>query len=176
MKLGRNINMAKKTSAVSPYSIDEMADRLAIYDLYERYVHAVDDHQLEVLDTIFLPDTFFDMTSVEHGTFTWEGGMRDDYQNNWKNFSHLFHDCGSVRIDFENAKRTSARVKSKMITPIGMRNADGGIDVVLVFGAYSDMLVKAEAGWRVKSRKWDVSLTVGKFGNIEGSAGTLEKR
>jgi hypothetical protein len=170
------LNMDKKTSAASSYSIEEMADRLAIYDLYERYVHATDDHKLEVLDTIFLPDTFFDMTSIEHGTFTWDGGMRDDYQNNWKNFSLCFHECGSVHIDFENAERTSARVKSKTINPIGMRNADGGIDVVLVFGAYSDTLVKTEAGWRVKSRKWDVALTVGKFKNFEGSAGTLEKR
>lgn len=38
------------SSSIRPYSLEEMADRLAIHDLYEHYVHAVDDHRLDILD------------------------------------------------------------------------------------------------------------------------------
>jgi hypothetical protein len=102
---------------VAPYSPGETADRLAIYDLCAHDVHAVDEHRLDILDTIFLPDTTFDMTSLNHGMFVWgsdpQSGMQADYQNNWHNFAIYFHSCGSVCIDFDNAVRNSAHVKSK---------------------------------------------------------------
>ena len=48
------------------YSLAELADRVAINDLYARYVHAIDDKDYDELDRIFLPETVFDWTSFGH--------------------------------------------------------------------------------------------------------------
>ena len=152
----------KLSSGTNPplvsYSWEETADRMAIMDLYAHYVHAVDDHQLDVLNGIFLPETSFDLG--EHGKFVWgndpENGTQADYRRNWAKYAVYFHLCGSIRIDFDSEARTSAHVKSKTINPVGTSNPRGGIDLVVDFVDYTDELVKLGSvygGWRIKSRK-----------------------
>ena len=44
------------------FSLDEIADRLAIEQVIARYVHALDARDYDALDDVFLPDTCFDLT------------------------------------------------------------------------------------------------------------------
>lgn len=132
------------------------------------------------MDTIFLPDTLFDMTFLNHGTFIWgsdpKSGMQADYQNNWNNFAIYFHLCGSVCIDFYDDARTTAHGKSKTINPICMRNTTGGIEVVIASGVYFDTLVKTGSnygGWRIKTRKWVAALHINNLNYVGGSGKTL---
>ena len=46
------------------YSLEEVSDRLAINETIIRYVHALDDHEIDVLDTVFLPYCKFYFSSV----------------------------------------------------------------------------------------------------------------
>src|ERR1700741_4939715 len=54
-----------------PYSLEELSDRLEINDTIIRYVHALDDHEIDVLDTVFAPDCKFDFSSVSGPCGSW---------------------------------------------------------------------------------------------------------
>jgi hypothetical protein len=158
----------------TPFSLDEIADRLAIYDLYARYIHATDDHDYETLDEqVFLPDTMFDFTSVGHIKGDWKNVIRDDFIRNGKVFDCDFHLCGSIRIDFEPGHQ-AARVKSKTLNASGIRDAGGKVNLLQVHGGYSDVLVKTPAGWRIQSRIWNHGWTTAGHQRVEGSGGLLD--
>ena len=47
-----------------PFSLEEIADRLAIEYVIARYVHALDARDYDALDDAFMPDTWFDLTEA----------------------------------------------------------------------------------------------------------------
>ena len=134
------------------YSLEEMADRMAINDTIIRYVHALDDHEIDVLDTVFTPDCFFDFSSV--------GGQCARYTE-FKSFLQVLrHTCtrdmhvfGMSRITFLDEQRSKAKVKSKVINPMGAMK-DGREVFFQHHGAYEDLFVKLPEGWRIKERTW----------------------
>ncbi len=135
------------------YTPEETADRLAINDTLIRYVHALDDHQYEVLDTVFLDEAIIDLTSA--------GAMRDEWREVKKFFRQLKETCtrdmhffGMSRITFVDATRQAANVRSKVINPMGMKDEKGVEHFFQIHGIYDDYFVKTPEGWRVKARTW----------------------
>jgi hypothetical protein len=137
---------------MTTYSPEEVADRMAINDLITRYVHALDDREYDVLDTVFLPDTIFDLTSAGAIRGTWPT-VKELYKSQRTIYVHYLHVYGNVRIDFDSDRR-SAQVKSKVINPIGVPDETGKVRLFQVHGAYDDVFVKTDDGWRIKERKW----------------------
>ena len=135
------------------YSLEEVSDRLEINDTIIRYVHALDDHEIDVLDTVFTPDCLFDFTSV--------GGQRARYSE-FKSFLEVLrytctrdmHVFGMSRITFLDEQRTMAKVKSKVLNPMGAMK-DGREVFFQHHGTYDDLFVKLPEGWRIKERTWN---------------------
>jgi hypothetical protein len=137
---------------MSYYSVEEMADRMAINDLITRYVHALDDREYDVLDSVFMPETVFDLTSAGAIRGTWPE-VKELYKSQKDVYVNYLHVYGNVRIDFEPG-RTLAKVKSKVINPIGVPDENGNVRLFQVQGGYDDIFVKTENGWRIKERTW----------------------
>ena len=149
-----------------PFSAEEVADRLAIEDLYARYVFACDDQQLEVMDEVFLPDAVVDWGHAKGD----REFVKKLIRTNNALHSHLFHFCGNFRIDFA-PDHQSARVKFKMLFPMGRRDEAGKPQMYQVHGAYADLLLKTPQGWRVKERTWNHGWIVGGLTLIDDNGG-----
>ncbi|KAK5230386.1 hypothetical protein LTR47_007802 [Exophiala xenobiotica] len=121
------------------YSIDEISDRLEILDKFARYVHAVDDHCIEFLDEIFLPETVFDWSTSGGIRTTWAEAKKGDFITG-KLFPYAFHVCTNIVIDFDEGHQ-SATARSKTIHPTGLKGSDEKDMMFQVQGVYVDKLV-----------------------------------
>ncbi|WP_345750845.1 nuclear transport factor 2 family protein [Microbacterium rhizophilus] len=147
-------------------SLQEISDRLEIQDIYARYVHAVDDRELRVLEGVFEPDTVFDWTASGGERTTWAEAREGDFITG-RLFPYVFHICVDVRIDFDpDGER--ANVKSKTIHPTGLDGADGTPVLFQVHGAYIDSLVRRPGGWRIIERVWQDFWAVGGLRRVDG--------
>lgn len=140
-------------------SLEEISDRLEIEELYARYVHAVDDHEFEPLERIFVPETIFDWTQSGGERTTWAVAKDGPFLKG-ELFPYIFHVCVNVRIDFA-PDHQSAAVKSKTIHPTGVKNTKGEPVLFQVQGVYTDRLVKTAEGWRILERVWKDFWAVG---------------
>lgn len=136
----------------SPYSLDEIADRLAIEQVIARYVHALDARDYDTLDDVFLPDARFDLTEAGGIAGSWVEVKRY-YQDNLGAFVDYQHVFSNVLLEFE-AERRTARSRSKVINPCGMMGGDGELHHFEVVGWYEDGWRRVPDGWRITERTW----------------------
>ena len=99
-----------------------------------------------------MPDTVFDLTSAGAIRGKWPE-VKELYRGQKDVYVNYMHMYGNLRIDF-SADRCSARVKSKVINPMGIPDATGKVRLFQVHGGYDDVFVKTEDGWRIKERTW----------------------
>jgi hypothetical protein len=135
------------------YSFDEVADRLAIHDVMARYVHALDAREYDRLDDVFTPDARCDFSSAGGITGTWAADIKPWYEKNLHVFVDYFHLIGNIRIELA-PDRSTARTKSKVINPTGMRGEDGAIHHFETVGVWDDGWTKTADGWRISERTW----------------------
>lgn len=142
------------------YSVEEVADRMAIQDTIVRYVHGLDDQQFDELDKVFLPECMFDLTSA--------GAMKAPWTEVKKFFAKLHTTCtrdmhffGMSKIVFRDESREIADVRSKVINPMGAIGEDGEEHFFQIHGTYDDVFVKTDAGWRIRARTWNMGWTSG---------------
>jgi hypothetical protein len=149
-----------------PFSAQEVADRLAIYDLYDRYAHAIDALDIETLERdLFMPDIVIDWREAGGVRASWEQAKAELVERN--PFPTMFHQSGNHRIDFD-PDGTRARVKTKMLHPTVAPDAAGNPVMFQVQGGYDDELVRTPNGWRIQSRLWRRAWTVGPLGSVSG--------
>jgi len=134
------------------YSLDEISDQLAIFDLYARYVHSADAFDYAALDDVFDPDTVMDWTDAGYRTMTWAEAKVDPLMGG-KMFSHAFHINTNFLITF-GADRLTAEVVSKTIHPVGAAIGDGKPKAFQVQGGYVDQLVRLPDRWKIRHRRW----------------------
>lgn len=137
-------------------NLEELADRLEIIELYARYVHAGDTHDIATLDDlVFLDETTLDYRSAGASLSIWKDAKRDAFFNGV--FPLGFHVSVNQIIEFEDAERTAATVRAKTMNPWGAEGSpnEGDPDrFYLVLGMHTDRLVRTERGWRFASRVW----------------------
>lgn len=151
------------------YSIEEISDRLEIYDLYACYVHAVDDRGLQPLEPIFLPSTTFDWSASGGTVTTWDEAKQGDFLTG-KLFPYVFHICTNIVIDFD-ADKNGATVRSKTVHPTGLEGIEEKLDgplLLQVQGVYTDRLKRTMDGWRVTERVWRDFWATGPLGLVDG--------
>ncbi|KAE8338005.1 hypothetical protein BDV24DRAFT_166707 [Aspergillus arachidicola] len=153
-------------------SIQEISDRLEIDDLYARYVHAADERDMESLDLIFLPQTFFDWSAGGGGKMTYEEARRGPIFTG-KLFPWTFHIYANTAIDFSDDKQTAV-VKVKTLTPLGLNSSDGTPMMYQMNGVYVDTLEKTTDGWRIINRVAREGFSTGSGALINGMRGMLE--
>jgi hypothetical protein len=86
------------------YSLDEIADRLAIGQVIARYVHALDARDYDTLDDVFLPDTRFDLTEGGGIAGSW-AEVKRYYQDNLEAFVDYQHVFSNVLLEFDIGRR-----------------------------------------------------------------------
>ena len=150
----------------------ELVDRLAVYDLYARYSHALDDHDWEALDDVFLPTTTFDWTSAGYIRGEYAKDVRPVYERNADLFVVDVHYSTSIRIDFEPGMQ-AAKVKSKTLNVSGMRQEDGSVKMAQAHGEYSDRIEKHDGVWKIVDRYWHNQGSTLGMQLAEGSGGML---
>ena len=118
---------------------DETADRQAIYELLGNYGHILDDVAHHRYPEIFTEDAVFDMSAFGQASLNSRAEIAAAFQGR-NLYGHL-----TTNIVIEQLASDSAHVHSKYI---GFAN-DGSIQT----GDYFDVVVRTDAGWRLKVRK-----------------------
>ena len=130
------------------YSIDELADKLAIQELVFDYADAIDRREFDRLDNIFVPDAVIDYTAM--------GGPRGSYpeikqflEDAMPNFNAYYHLNANVRT-WLDGDRASGRVMC--FNPMGVPMPDGSNQVMFLGLFYDDKYVRTGDGWRLAER------------------------
>lgn len=130
--------------------LSAIADRLAIDEVLNRYAHALDTHQFDLLDDVFTPDADLDYRQAS------PDGIRGDRatQVAWLRQSleqfpvrQHFITNRAIRLDGDTAES-----RSYFYNPLGSRDADGRLRMLHVAGFYNDRFARTPGGWRIVVR------------------------
>ena len=124
----------------------DVADRLALQDLMIRYGCSLDARDWEGLRTVFLPDA-----RVQYQGGPWLEGfeaVRDTCDRALARFRITQHLLGNHRavIDGDTAKTTTD------LQAIHVADEPAGQLLHIVWGTYTDDVVRTPEGWRIKER------------------------
>jgi len=130
----------------------ELSDRFEIQDLLVAYTHAIDQKDFDALDDIFTNDAIIDYTEA--------GGAKGNLSEikaylarALEKFPSMQHMLGLPQINIIGDKATARTLCfNPMVTEI-----EGERNVFFVGLWYDDELRRTEQGWRISSRKEDVS-------------------
>lgn len=133
-------------------SQQQMSDRLEIQDLLTSYCSAIDSREWDALDDIFTADAIIDYTEA--------GGARGNLQDTktyldkaLKPFSGMQHMLGLPMIKVAG---DSATARTTLFNPM-IINRDDNPHVFFVGMWYVDDLIRTKAGWRIQSRREELS-------------------
>lgn len=133
-------------------SHQELSDRIEIQDLLAAYSDAIDSRNYEALDDVFLADAIIDYTEA--------GGIRGSLpevklylDKALKPFASMQHMLGLPRIKITGDAATArTTLFNPMVVP-----SDSGTQVFFVGLWYVDELTRTDAGWRIASRREELS-------------------
>jgi hypothetical protein len=121
----------------------DVADRLAIYELFALYGHVIDERQWSDMDLVFTHDVVYDPSDFGHPVTD----NLEDLRNYWmsdESMHPIGHHATNIVIT-EDPVDGVVRVLSKAIG-IGRRGRAGS-------GVYRDVVVKTSDGWRLSHRR-----------------------
>lgn len=131
------------------WTLEEVSDRLQIQQLLVDYATAIDTRSFDDLDRVFTADAYIDYRAM--------GGIDGQYPQvkEWLSqvlpaFPMYAHMLGNVSIQFLDATRDSATVRSLCFNPMVPA---GDTEQVLFLGLwYDDTVVRTVHGWRLTRR------------------------
>jgi hypothetical protein len=128
---------------------DDLADRLAIVDLTAAYAFALDGHEWDALDDVFLPDATAELGRSLAGIAAIKERVREALEPLDRS-QHLVA-THQIRIDGDRATcgcyLQAQHVKAGALFMVG--------------GRYDDRVVRTPAGWRIEHRVLTVLWTDG---------------
>jgi len=135
----------------TPLTPDGFSPDDAIDEQITRYCRAIDTGDWDLLDSIFTSDAVLDYTS--------SGGTRGPFpeMKAWlasvlPNFAVRQHLVTNREITIDGDTATS---RSSLLNPMGMRRADGGLDLFITGATYHDRWTRTADGWRMTERRLD---------------------
>jgi hypothetical protein len=126
--------------------LQEMADRLAIRELAERYAVAVTIRDWEALGACFHPDSRWRVMPWGH-EFTGREGIVEGVKKTGGSFDLLVNMIHGVVIDDLTADRARTTV---ILNEAGKRGEAG----IFGFGVYRDIVAKIDGHWRFVERDY----------------------
>ena len=133
-------------------SQQEMSDRLEIQDLLASYCDAIDSRNWDALDDIFAADAIIDYTAA--------GGAKGNLSETktyleraLKQFSGMQHMLG---LPVLKITADTATARTTTFNPMVIER-EGKPHIFFVGLWYCDKLVRTEQGWRISSRREEVS-------------------
>lgn len=130
----------------------EISDRFEIQDLLVKYCDAIDTQNWDVLDTIFTDDAIIDYTEVG-GACGSLPEIKAYLAKALTPFSAMQHMLGLPMISI---KGDEASARTALFNPMVL-DRDGEPTVFFVGLWYQDKLIRTPAGWRIQSRRENVS-------------------
>ena len=138
-----------------------LADRLAIEELVSRYAHAVDRHDVPLMEGVYHPDAW-----DEHGAF--RGGI--DAFTGWVNGLHerktIAH-THNITTHVADIDGDVAHADSYVLFVLSLRATD---KVMIGTGRYIDRLARRDGRWRIELR---VTLTEARIEVDRSAGGTM---
>ena len=130
---------------------DPVPDRQAIDDQLTRYCRAIDTGDWDLLDAIFTPDAVLDYTGSggRRGGF---GEMKAWLMSVLPHFAVRQHFVTNREIVIDGDTASS---RCYLYNPMGVRRADGGLDLFFAGGTYHDRWQRTPGGWRIVERRLD---------------------
>ncbi len=129
-------------------SIQEISDRIEINNLLIDYCSAIDSHDWNALDGIFLPEAFIDYTAL--------GGIKGDFAAIKEYLSRVLPFFPSTQHLIANSRLwidgDTARGRTMCHNPMEMPLKAGGSQVAFYGLWYVDELVRTANGWRISKR------------------------
>ena len=120
----------------------DVADRLAIHELFALYGHIIDERHWSEMELVFTDDVTYDATDFGHEITTSLDALRTHWMSDLS-MHPLAHHATNIVIS-EDPDGT-VRALSKAIG-VGVKGRVGS-------GVYRDIVVKTDAGWRLKYRR-----------------------
>jgi hypothetical protein len=139
--------------------VDELADREAIRDCFQRYARATDRVDPALLETIFWPDAEVSYKGVYEGPVSGYIAMAPATRDAMEQTAHLL---GNMLIEIDHAQ---ARTESYVFAFHRLSGPDGPHDMLLG-GRYLDLFERRGEEWRIARR----TLVVDWFRNFGDSA------
>lgn len=130
-----------------PLAADEVADRLEIQDALALYAHAVDTHDWDLLDEVFLPDA--DIDYRESVPYRGDLAYTKQWLSRMTKPGNYYHLLGLPRVVVSGQRATS---RTACYNPMPLRGDPDGRR--LVGHWYLDDWVRTLAGWRIGSRTY----------------------
>ena len=129
-------------------SLQEISDRLEIQQLMVDYATALDEYEIDRMDSIFTPDAYIDYRAMG-GVDGRYPEIREWLKKSLKNFSNYYHMISniSIRIDGDTASS-----KIVCFNPMGVPMEDGTKQVMFLGLWYRDRHVRTPQGWRICER------------------------
>ncbi len=128
------------------------ADRLAIQDLMVRYAIALDTRDWALFRDVWTPDcvVHYLPNTVLHGY----DEVRDFCDRALSRFRITQHMLGNYVVELDgDTARTSAALQAAHVPP------EGKGPVYTVWGVYRDLVVRTPAGWRIRERSLEPTMT-----------------
>lgn len=139
-------NLLSTTEPVRDSAVQHIMDRIAIEDCLNRYCHAVDRCDADLLRTVYWPDG-----SDDHGF--WSGNAMDFVEfciPILQSRGQTLHAISNVMMRIEGAE---ARVQCYFDAIERVIRKDGTANDVTFLGRYLDVFEKRKGVWKIKSRK-----------------------
>ncbi len=126
----------------------EAADRIEIFDVWNRYFRAMDTWDFELFDSVFTPDARLRYDSL--------GGFEGSYPEMlevWRdfvlNFSFMHHIGAELVIELQGDRA----VATSNLLAIHVQTTHAGEESKwVIYGTYRDGFVRTDGGWRIADR------------------------
>ena len=141
-------------------TIQELADKLEIIQVIQRYAQLVDDKRFDLLGTVFTEDAHLVYLIGKHLIERTMPDACDTFRAFLTKCWWTSHLTSSPVIDLNGDEAyASSRVTATHIQIC----KDGTRNIWILSGAYEDELVRHNAGWRIRKRVANVPCEQGSF-------------
>jgi hypothetical protein len=128
--------------------VQELSDRQEIADLITAYSYAIDFHEWDDLDAIFIPEATLDLTATG-GTSGVLAAMKPWLATTLGMFSGHQHLVATSKIELDGDRASGRTICHN---PMYL-DRDGKQQVLFVGLWYVDDFVRTDDGWRISARK-----------------------
>jgi hypothetical protein len=129
-------------------TVQEISDQIEISQLLNRYFRAIDTKDWDLLDGVFTPDARLHYTTPGEIETTY-ATMKPIFATFTETFAFMQHSPSQMVIEVDGDAATSGN----NLRAIHVQEThDGEQNTWVVYGTYSDTLIRTPEGWRISER------------------------
>lgn len=129
-------------------SPQELSDHLEITRVLNRYFRSMDTKDYALLDSVFAPGAVVRYDTLQGLSSSYEE-MIPSFASFNRRFRFLQHMGGQTLIELDG---DAAVVHSNLRAVHVQETLEGETHTWVIYGTYSDRLVRTDAGWRIRER------------------------